>query len=107
MIVKSLDDMRKALELMAARNKVSMTTLNDLAKVGQGCLSRFMRGEIRVRKGRTLTDEKTVTDLRLATIIKVVEAADFELIIQPKSTGTRREQVRAAARQRGSVDDAA
>lgn len=104
MKITSLDDMRTALVRMAAVNKVSMTTLNDLAKVGSGCLTRFMRVEIRVRtKEGVLTDERTPTDLRLATIIKVVEAAGYELVIQPKegSGRTRRQQVLDAARQQG------
>jgi hypothetical protein len=106
-IIKDHDDLRRAIEQMAADARVSVTGLNELAGIAKGVLTRFMRGTVRRRLGpeKKLSDQTIPTDLRTLSLIKVVEAAGYELIIQPKSQTSRRQQVRrAAARQRGDAN---
>lgn len=107
MLITSLEDMRNAITQMAKTNRLSVTALNDLADVAKGSLNRFMRTNVRARRGpkQELTAELVPTDLRIATMLKIVEAAGYEVVIQPKNTKTRRQQVLEAARDRGTVNE--
>lgn len=107
MLITSLEDMRNAITQMAKTNRLSITALNDISNVAKGSLNRFMRTNVRARRGpnQELTAEMVPTDLRVATMLKIVEAAGYEVVIQPKNTKTRRQQVLEAARDRGVVNE--
>lgn len=102
MIVRTMDDMRAALDRMARHNRVSLTTLNGMANVGQGILTRFRRKEAPT-KGKG--DKRTPTDLKISTLMAVIEAAGFEIEIRPRVQAARRQRVLDVARDTENTGD--
>lgn len=107
MIVRTMDDMRAAFDRMAKHNRLSLTALNDMAAVGAGVLTRFRRKEA-PSKHSTRGDTKgtlTPTDLKLSTMLAIIEAAGFEIEIRPRVQDTRRRRVLDAARNTEDTGD--
>ncbi len=98
MIVGSSDEMRAAIEEMASRNKVSVTVLNNLSGVGQGVLTRYMRKFVPRRIGGKLVEETTEADIKVGVLLRVIEAAGYELEIRPRETRSRRDRLRSGRR---------
>ena len=110
MIVKTMDDLRAALERMATHNQVSMTGLNELAKIGQGILARLRRGQARTRSYPDSPVRLIEADIKFTTLLRVIEAAGWEMELRPKSQPNRRTRVLNAVRdenQKGVAGDQA
>lgn len=108
MIIQSLDDLRAVIIEMAKRRRTTIHGLEVMGNVAKGAVNRFMNTFVLSRR----KDEgkvKILTDLRFQTVLKLVEGADYELIIQPKQRKNRREQILDAARAAngGRADEAA
>lgn len=101
MIVKSMDDLRTALERMAKYNSLSLTALNELAQIGQGILSRLRRKDVKTRSGPGSPVREIQADIKFSTLIRVVESAGWEMEFRPKVQANRRARVREAARAQG------
>lgn len=102
--VESPQDLRDAIQKMADANKVSVTTLNQMAGAGLGILRRYLRGRDRRKLGGVLVEETSETDIKVSVILKTVNAADYELVLRPKPKANRREQVRQVQRKRRGVN---
>lgn len=102
MIVRTMDDMREAFERMARHNRLSLSGLNDMAEVGKGVLTRFRRKEAPT-KGKGATGEVSPTDLRLSTVLRIIEAAGFEVELRPRTQVARRQRVLNQARGNGET----
>ena len=102
--VESPQDLRDAIQKMADANKVSVTTLNELAGVALGVLRRYLRGRDRRKIGGVVVEETAETDIKVSVVLKTVNAADYELILRPKPKGNRREQVRQVQRKRRGIN---
>lgn len=99
MIVKNMDDLRDALDRMAKYNRVSLSALNDLARVGAGILTRMRRNDVKTRSTRDDEVRLIKADMKLSTLLTVVDAAGWEMVLQPKDRPNRRTRVLDAARE--------
>lgn len=99
MKIETLADMRAAFVKMAETNRLSITALNGISDVALGVLNRFIKGRDRRRINEVLVDETYEPDMKFSAVLKVVNAAGYEMIIQPKPTENRRKRVLAAIRQ--------
>lgn len=106
MIVRSMDDLRVALDRMAKQNRVSLTALNDLAQIGQGILTRVRRKVVKTQSHPGSPVRDIEADIKFTTLLKVVESAGWELEFRPKSQPNRRTRVLEAARAEGGDADA-
>lgn len=102
MIVKTMDDVRDAFDRMAKHNRVSLTALNDLAGAGSGILTRLRRKDVPARGGKT--GQLSEADIKMSTALRVIQAAGWELVLQPAVRGNRRQQVLDAVRNTGGKD---
>lgn len=105
MRVRSMKDIREALDKMASYNRVSLTGLNEIAPVGQGILTRLRRDIVPSRPRKGETETVVEPDIKLSSWIKVVEAAGWEMVLQPRTTESRRARVRQAVRGEGGGSD--
>lgn len=105
MIVKTMDDLRDALDRMCKYNRVSLTGLNDLANIGQGILARLRRTEVKSRSYPGAPQRDIRADIKFSTLLKVVDAAGWEMVFQPKDQPNRRTRVLEAARAEGGGTD--
>lgn len=105
MIVRSMDDLRTALDRMAKHNRLSLTALNEVAQIGQGILTRLRRKDVKTRSGPGSPIRDIQADIKFSTLIRVVESAGWEMEFRPKEQGNRRTRVREAARAQGGVGD--
>lgn len=101
MRIRNMSDVREVLDKMASHNRVSVTGLNEIAPVGQGILTRLRRPIVpsRPRQGETTT--KVEPDIKLSSWIKVVEAAGWEMVLQPATKESRRARARRPDRSGG------
>lgn len=102
--IENAQDMRDAIQKMADANRVSVSTLNLMAGAAAGILRRYLRGKDRRRIDGVLVDELVETDIKFSVVLKTVEAAGYELVLQPKPTAPRRERVLNARRQARSAE---
>lgn len=105
MIVKSMDDLRDVLERMANHNRVSLSALNDLAQIGQGILTRLRRKDVQSRSYPESPTRVIQADIKFSTLIRVVEAAGWEMVFRPKPQQNRRVRVLDAVRAEGGDTD--
>lgn len=106
MIVKSMDDLRVALDRMARHNRLSLSALNDLAEVGQGILTRLRRKDVKSRSHPGAPQHIVQADIKFSTLLKVIDTAGWELEFRPKAQPNRRSRVLDAVRAKGSGTDA-
>lgn len=104
-IVKTMDDLRDALDRMCKHNRVSLTALNDLANIGQGILTRLRRKDVKSRSTPDALPHPIQADIKFSTLLKVVDAAGWDLVLQPKAQPSRRSRVLDAVRMEGGDTD--
>lgn len=85
----TLEDVPLLLNTMAGANGMTVTALNNKAKIGGGSL-------IGIAKGTT-----PHADLRLSGLVAMAEAATFELVIRPQFAGRREARAALSASRHG------
>lgn len=88
--VHDLEDARQAIRKIAASQNASVSALSDASDLSRGVVNRFV--------SNTRKTEGGVTDIRLSSLLRLINFAGWEIVIRPRDNRPRRTRIREAAR---------
>lgn len=103
MTIGSNQDARDALSRLCQELGISLTALNQMGGIGYASLTRYVYQNRKISNG----DYAKENHLNVATFVKAVDAAGYELVVRPKVTGSRRERRLKALKARSASDGSA
>lgn len=85
--ISSLEDTRTAIRKVAGDLRVTVTGMTDAAKISRGVINRFINNNTELNNGRE-------ADIRLSSLLRLLNYAGYELVVRKKDNRTQREHRR-------------